>query len=150
MAIFFALCFSIKAQTKSSAENPSIVDHITSDSISEVNMSPEMEWLLEYEAPEAPRKSGNIGYRVQIFADSNQQTAKNEARTKQRSMATRFPQYPTYVTFKSPYWRVKVGDFVRQDEAEEAASVIRRAFPSFARDVRVVRDIINVPKNANN
>lgn len=113
-------------------------------------MSPEMEWLLEYEAPEAPRKSGNIGYRVQIFADSNQQTAKNEARTKQRSMATRFPQYPTYVTFKSPYWRVKVGDFVRQDEAEEAASVIRRAFPSFARDVRVVRDIINVPKNANN
>ncbi len=145
-----AACFSkMFSQTKAPDDKPSIVEHIVSDSLSEVVVEPGMEWLLEYEE-QGPKRPANIGYRVQVFSDSNQRTAKNEARTKQRNVASRFPQYPIYVTFASPYWRVKVGDFVKMEDAEELASKIRRSFPSFAREVRVVRDRINLPKNANN
>lgn len=90
------------------------------------------------------RKSG--GYRVQIFSDNNARTAKNEARTKARAIADAFPQYPTYVIFSSPYWRLKVGDFKTQEEAEVAATQIKRAFPAYAHEIRVVRDRINVTK----
>lgn len=137
------------SQTKPAEDKPNIVDHIISDSLSVVVMEPGMEWLLEYDEP-GPKRPANLGYRVQVFSDSNQRTAKNEARTKQRSVASRFSKYPIYVTFASPYWRVKVGDFVKMEEAEELAKKIRRAFPSFAREVRVVRDRINLPKNASN
>lgn len=149
--LMFVGCFMLAsfAQTKAPEEKPDIVGHITSDSLNVVVMEPGMEWLLEYEEP-GPRRPANLGYRVQVFSDSNQQTAKNEARTKQRNVASRFPQQPIYVSFSSPYWRVKVGDFLKMEEAEELATKIRRAFPSFAREVRVVRDRINVPKNASN
>lgn len=89
-----------------------------------------------------PRKTG--GYRVQIFSDNNARTAKNEARTKAKAIAASFPQYPTYVTFTSPYWRLKVGDFKSHDEAEVAATQIKRAFPDYAKEIRVVRDRINI------
>lgn len=90
------------------------------------------------------RKTG--GYRIQIFSDNNAKTAKNEARAKARVIADAFPQYPTYVIFSSPYWRLKVGDFKTHEEAEVAATQIKRAFPEYAKEIRVVRDRINITK----
>lgn len=84
------------------------------------------------------------GYRVQVFSDNNQRTAKNEARSKSRDISARFPQYRTYVMYTSPYWRLKVGDFKTQAEAEAAAHEIRQAFPAYSKEVRVVRDRITV------
>lgn len=83
------------------------------------------------------------GWRIQVFSDSNQRTAKGEASAKSRNISSRFPQYRTYVTYNSPYWRLRVGDFRSQTEANEAAAEIRRAFPGYAKEIRVVRDRIN-------
>ena len=94
------------------------------------------------QVPAATKKI--VGFRVQVFSDNNPRTAKNEARTKQRSISSRFPQYRTYVTYTSPYWRLKVGDFRSQNEANEAAEELRRQFPSYSKEIRVVRDRINV------
>lgn len=85
-----------------------------------------------------------VGYRVQVFSDNNPRTSKNEAKSKQRSVSERFPAWRTYITFNSPYWRLKVGDFRTQNEANEAAEELRRAFPGNAKEIRVVRDRINV------
>lgn len=88
-------------------------------------------------------KGKTVGYRVQIYTDQNVRTGKSEARTRERIVGGAFPQYSTYVSYSSPYWRLRVGDFRSQQEANKAAAEIKRAFPRFARDIRVVRDRIN-------
>ncbi|MBO5052626.1 MAG: SPOR domain-containing protein [Muribaculaceae bacterium] len=57
-------------------------------------------------------------------------------------IASRLPQYPAYLVFESPYWRVRVGDFTTRTEAESAMAEIRRAFPSFSSDLRIVKSRI--------
>ena len=84
-----------------------------------------------------------VGYRVQIYTDQNVRTGKSEARNRERIVGRSFPQYSTYVSYSSPYWRLRVGDFRTQQEAQKAAAEIKRAFPRFSRDVRIVRDRIN-------
>ncbi|MDE7473345.1 MAG: SPOR domain-containing protein [Muribaculaceae bacterium] len=85
----------------------------------------------------------SAGYRVQVFSDNNQRTAKGEARSKEMQIKEAFPEYGTYIVYNSPFWRLKVGDFKTQHEAEAAADAIKSRFPSFAREVRVVRDRVN-------
>jgi len=97
----------------------------------------------EKEVPVMRSKGKIVGYRVQVYADNNQRVAKGEARQRERAIGRRFPSMMTYVAYASPYWRLRVGDFRTQAEAEKAASDIRRAFPGYAREVRVVRDRIN-------
>lgn len=83
------------------------------------------------------------GFRIQVFSDNNSRTAKNEARTKSHNISEAFPHLRTYVTYDAPYWRLRVGDFRSRTDAEEAAEEIKRHFPSYSREVRVVRDRIN-------
>lgn len=89
------------------------------------------------------RNTSRVGFRVQIFDDNNVRTAKREAQTRKNQIESRFPEYRAYVSFNSPYWRVKVGDFHSRSEAEAAMGAIRQAFPSMGNQLRVVRDRIN-------
>lgn len=91
--------------------------------------------------PTTPTKVA--GYRVQVFSDNNPRTAKNEARTKAKDIAEAFPQYATYVTYTSPYWRLKVGDFLTNEEAQVVAELIKKQFPDYSHEIRVVRDRVN-------
>ncbi len=83
------------------------------------------------------------GYRVQVFDDNNVRSARGDAQSRKHQIETRFPEFPVYVTFSSPYWRVKVGDFKTRGEAEAAMAEIRHAFPAMAKSLRIVRDRIN-------
>lgn len=96
----------------------------------------------ESERPVQMSRGKVVGYRVQVYADNNVRVAKGEARQRERAIASRFP-YATYVAYVSPYWRLRVGDFKTQAEAEKAAADIRRSFPSYAKEIRIVRDRIN-------
>lgn len=84
------------------------------------------------------------GYRVQVFSDNNAATAQNEARAKARAIGDAMPQYHTYVTFEAPFWRLRVGDFRSRHDAEDAADEVKRLFPRYSREVRVVRDRVNI------
>ncbi|MEZ3563408.1 SPOR domain-containing protein [Duncaniella muricolitica] len=97
------------------------------------------------EEPSKPVAGRLAGYRVQVFSDNNVRTAKAEAASKQRVISARFPQYQTYVRYTSPYWRLKVGDFRTQQEANAAAEELRKAFPAYSKEIRVVRDRISMP-----
>lgn len=83
------------------------------------------------------------GYRVQIFEDNNPQTARRQAEHYNSEIHSRFPQYRSYITFNSPYWRVKAGDFRSRAEAEAAMAEFRAEFPAIGSFMRVVRDKIN-------
>lgn len=84
-----------------------------------------------------------VGYRVQVYSDNNQRTAKDNARSRQRAVSQRFSKYRTYVSYNAPYWRTRVGDFTSEREAEAAAAELRKAFPKFSKEIRVVRDRVN-------
>ncbi len=84
-----------------------------------------------------------VGYRVQVFDDNNATTAKRNAQARKQQIENRFPEFNAYIQFRSPYWRVKVGDFPTRSEAEVAMEAIRQAFPSLSSQLRVVRDRIN-------
>lgn len=136
------------------ASTTTIVDHITIGTGNTVEqpdallqrLFPVIEDAPEEEKEEIVRPtSGRMaGYRVQVFSDNNIRTAKSEANSKQRLISARFPQYQTYVMYTSPYWRLKVGDFRTQQEANAAAEELRKAFPSYSKEIRVVRDRVNI------
>ena len=131
-------------------DGETIVDHITQNSENVINQPEKLlQRLLPVEGDDEDKdqrpKTGRMaGYRVQVFSDNNARTAKNEARSKQRTIASRFPKYQTYVMYTSPYWRLKVGDFRTMQEAQDAANEIGRAFPAFKKEIRVVRDRVNI------
>lgn len=111
------------------------------------NNNPSEEGAEESRQTQEQPSSGSsrriTGYRVQVFSDNNARTAKNEARSKSRNISARFPQYRTYVMYNSPYWRLKVGDFRTRGEADEAAEQLKKTFPSYSKEIRVVRDKIS-------
>lgn len=132
-----------------------IVEHFTSGNNNTVvqpdelyrRLLPVKEEESVKDAPSEPLVTGthaSAGFRVQVFSDNNTRTAKNEARSKARMISARFPQYATYVRYTSPYWRLKVGDFRTQQDANEAAEALRKAFPAFSKEIRVVRDRVNL------
>ncbi len=163
-----ALAMALVVATSSSLilrgqDEVDIVDHITADGVNKI-VQPEAlrRLIVRQQAEVAEEKPGmedgaesdnqvatgvrtkTAGFRVQVFSDNNQRTAKNEARTKARHIGERFPEMRTYVTYTSPYWRLKVGDFRTQREAQAAADEIRQAFPSYGKEIRVVRDRVNL------
>lgn len=88
--------------------------------------------------------NSKAGYRVQVFDDNNPRTARSSAASFKNKIESAFPAYRAYVSFNSPYWRVKVGDFRSRAEAESVMAEIRRAFPELKAYIRIVRDRVNV------
>lgn len=56
------------------------------------------------------------GYRVQIFFDSGS-NSKNAAANIKSGFETIYPEIKSYLSYKEPYYRVRVGDFRTQVEA---------------------------------
>ena len=158
-AIFLPLCAAVPPTAMADATVVTIIDHISAGHRNSVELPDALlnrlvrnEEAAEEEQPKeeaAPRPvNGRMaGYRVQVFSDNNPRTAKSEAGSKQRVINARFPQYQTYVRYTSPYWRLKVGDFRTQQEANAAAEELRKAFPSYSKEIRVVRDRVNISAN---
>lgn len=128
----------------------SIVADITSDSINVIVVPDALMERLKFSEPQQSTPGKRLpqgmmaGYRVQILSDNNPKTAKNEARQREMQVLSRFPQYRATKKYAAPYWRVRVGDFRTQAEAEEAAAALRRAFPRFSKEIRVVKDRVYI------
>jgi mRNA-degrading endonuclease RelE of RelBE toxin-antitoxin system len=72
------------------------------------------------------------GYRVQIFFDSGS-NSKNKAASIKDNFETVYPGVKSYLSYKEPYYRVRVGDFRTLTEAEGFQKKIAFDFPnSFA------------------
>lgn len=137
----------------SANEKKDIVDNIEADSTCSVSQPEQLRLRLQKQTqsidPDTITEHGHVsgkhiaGYRIQVFSDNNTRTAKVEARSMARNISERFPEYRTYVIYNSPFWRLRVGDFLSEEDANDAAVEIKSAFPAYRREVRVVRDKIN-------
>lgn len=147
--LLFATEFSLIAQV-------SIVDSIESAGSITIDQPAALARLLVFKnTPAGGDTSGEnhavsvpsttrTGYRVQIFDDNNPRTARSLAESANRRVQADFPELRSYLSFNSPYWRVKVGDFRTRAEAEAAMAEIRQAMPDLKPYLRVMRDKINV------
>lgn len=84
------------------------------------------------------------GYRIQVFSGNKQRTSKDEAFDKEKKLVTEYPDQPTYVTFNSPFWKLRLGDFRTFEEADDMLRDMRRKFPTFAKEMFVVREEIKI------
>ena len=86
-------------------------------------------------------KGKQEGYRVQIFFDSGT-NSKTRAAAKKGQFVARYPETGAYLTFKSPHYKVRVGDFRCRMDAEGFRKEIEEDFPG----AFVVKDKINYPE----
>ena len=144
IALAVSAVFAMSAQSVDTPEvHHSVIEHIEESGNVTIDMPEALLQRLQYVAEKEDVKplTGKMGgYRIQVFSDNNARTAKSEARTRARNISAQFPQYPTYVVYSSPYWRLRVGNFRTQEEASQAARELKEAFPRYSREIRVVRD----------
>lgn len=104
----------------------------------QVIANPELDSLVKRNQVINQTHNGISGYRVQIFFGTERKAA-NEARTKFLQM---YPNNEAYLIYQQPNFKVRVGDFRTQLEAQ----VIYRELLSQFDKVFIVPDKINLPK----
>lgn len=84
------------------------------------------------------------GYRIRVFSGNQQNTSKDKAYRIQSEMQAKMPEMASYVTFKTPNWRLMVGNFRTTEEANSMLRVLRKEFPAYGKDMFVVSEIIEL------
>ncbi len=87
------------------------------------------------------------GFRIQVFSDGrNQSSLEARAKARGNAIVARFPKYRGQVyTFSSaPNWYTRIGNFRNEEEAQKALDELKRSFPNFSSEMRVVKSKINV------
>lgn len=87
------------------------------------------------------------GYRIQVFSDGrNHNSLEQRAKARGTAIVAKFPKYrgQVYSYSSSPNWYTRIGNFRTTGEANAALSELKRAFPSFAKEMRVVKSQIVV------
>ena len=85
------------------------------------------------------------GFRAQVFSGNNQRKSKEEALQKEKMIKEMFPDIPTYVTYTAPFWKLRIGDFRSREEAYSLMRELKEAFPSFAKEMYIVKDEVKIP-----
>lgn len=127
---------------------PTIADRLVADGAAEIAqpqaLNERLRRVVKTSAEAGGEKVSVGGYRILVFSGNNAVSAKNEADARAAAVNEHFPEYETYVSYSAPYWRLKVGDFREYEDAAAALSAFKKSFPNIAREMRLVRERINV------
>lgn len=85
------------------------------------------------------------GFKIQVFSGNNQQRSKREAESKQAQVKSAFPELETVVSFQSPFWRLRVGNFTSRADADAVLREMKKTFPAFGREMYIVPDVVKKP-----
>ena len=80
------------------------------------------------------------GYRIQVYMGNNQKKSKSEAFDREKKIKEKFPILSTYVSFTSPFWKLRIGDFRTHTDALVLAKNLKTEFPEISSDIYIVRD----------
>ncbi len=134
------LCFSLQAQD--SLRLP--IYNIMQENVT-VHADSAVHRLLHDKVAGIVREEVQVqGFRVQVYSSNSQQTAKNEAFQIEKMIAEAGIQVETYVLYQPPFWKVRLGNFRTQDEANLLKAEIIRLLPELQADTYIVRDLIQV------
>ena len=86
-------------------------------------------------------RKGIDGFRIQIFFDSGN-SSKTRAQSIYESFLVKYPDVGAYLTFKTPNYKVRVGDFRTKLDAQRFLNEIIPDYPN----AWIIEDQINLPK----
>lgn len=89
------------------------------------------------------------GYRIQVFSDGrNPSTLQARAQARGNAIVAKFPKYrgQVYSFSSAPNWYTRIGNFKSHEEASKALDELKRSFPAFAPEMRVVKSQITIIK----
>lgn len=75
------------------------------------------------------------GFRVQVLSSSN----RDNAQKIKTDLLNKFPDHKSYILYQSPNFKVRIGNFLKRDEAEKLRKQLNKYFPQ---GVYVVEDTI--------
>lgn len=78
-------------------------------------------------------------FRIQVFMSNDSYSGRSEASSKQAAIRNVFPSLPTYLIYKSPNWKLLVGNFINREEATSFLKKLRKKFPEFGKEMYVVK-----------
>lgn len=99
------------------------------ENYSYVNRDLRIDQLIEKHRQYNLSNPGVDGFKVQIFFDSGN-NSKKAAQTAREKFMEVYPEVIAYLTFNSPYYRVRVGDFRTKLEAEGFLFQLTTAYPN--------------------
>jgi hypothetical protein len=103
-----------------------------------INADPEVDQLVTLHKEHNQVYPYVQGYRIQLFKDSGND-ALNAAHQMMEKFKKQFPDLNVYLSFKEPYYRVRVGDFRTRIEALDRLQDIKRKY----RSVWIIKDNIH-------
>ena len=84
------------------------------------------------------------GFRIQVYSSGGSKVGgKSIANSRAAAVKNELPDASTYVSYKAPYWRLRVGDFLTREDALVVMEQLKAIFPEYEKDMIVVRDRIN-------
>jgi hypothetical protein len=86
-------------------------------------------------------RKGIDGFRIQIFFDSGN-SSKTRAQSIYESFMVKYPNVGAYLTFKTPNYKVRVGDFRTKLDAQRFLNEIIPEYPN----AWIIEDQITLPK----
>lgn len=86
-------------------------------------------------------RPGIDGYRIQVFFDSGS-NSKSRAQSVYESFRSKYPGTGAYLTFKTPNYKVRAGDFRTRLDAQRFLNEILPDYPN----AWITEDQINLPK----
>jgi hypothetical protein len=111
--------------------------------VAEAKQSADKENVTDAVKPEEGSRKAS-GFRVQIYSGNTQKIAKNEAFSMEDTFQNTLPDIPVYVTYRSPFWKVRAGNCRTREEASELKAKIAEAMPQIRQDLYIVADVILV------
>lgn len=85
------------------------------------------------------------GFRIQIFSGNKGTTSRNRAFEIKNAISEKEPTLDIYVTYTSPFWKVRVGNCASHDRAQELRSWIIKHFPEYATETYIVPSTVLIP-----
>lgn len=74
----------------------------------------------------ADSKKPNKGYRIQVLNT----TDRNQALTAKSKLLSVYPEHKTYLMYQAPYFKIRIGNFVEKNDAENLKKELTKMFPA--------------------
>ena len=149
--VFFSVSRIILAQKDPESKQQTIFEALaTPDSVTHatvlIHQDKRIEQLLvaKRSANTSHEQATTSGYRVQVFSSNTQRFAKAEAFKIEKQILDEFPEQAVYVNYTSPFWKVRVGDFKTQGDAQTFRSQLIESFPNLRSGTYIVHEQINI------
>ena len=75
------------------------------------------------------------GYRIQVLSTTN----RDQANKVKSDVLSKFTDQKAYLTYNSPYFKVRIGNFINRDDAEKFRQQLSKIYPQ---GVYVVEDAV--------